>query len=53
MQQDEECPNCGMIVETTRWEDGECDHCGTTYIWEEYYSDEDDFDGDVIILWNS
>ncbi len=47
---DEDCPNCGMVVEVTVWEDGECEHCGATYSWEEYFEEDDDY-GDIMIIW--
>lgn len=50
MCKDEDCGNCGMVVEVEKFEDGECEHCGCTYCWEEYY-DEDEDTTNTMIIW--
>jgi hypothetical protein len=48
--QDEECPNCGELVEVEVWEEGDCPRCGTHYWWEELFDDEYETAG-PIIMW--
>lgn len=51
MIQDQECPNCGELVEVEVHTDGECPRCGTRYWWEELF-DEDNYENtDSIIMW--
>ena len=52
MCKDEECPNCGELVEVEEWEEGECPRCGSRYWWEEFFND-DDYDGSgIFIVWD-
>lgn len=51
MSHDEDCPNCGELVEIEIWEEGECPRCGSRYWWEEIF-DEDDYESiDPILVW--
>ncbi len=46
---DQECPNCGELVEVELHIDGECTRCGSEYRWEEYFDDENSEYDDMIV----
>lgn len=47
---DEECANCGELVEVEIHIEGECPRCGSRYWWEEYFNDDEyDYDEPMIV----